>query len=41
MTNRKELVGESSQPVVRKENPKDICYITGESTDVVSTSNSV
>ena len=40
-TNREELVGESCQPVVRKENQKDICFITGESMDIVSTSDSV
>ena len=39
-TNRKELVGESSQPVVRKGNQMDIYYFTGESADIVSTSNS-
>ena len=38
---REELVGESSQPMVRKENQKVICCITGESRDVVSTSDSV
>ena len=39
-TNRKELVAESSQPVVRKGNQMDIYYFTGESADIVSTSNS-
>ena len=40
-TNCEELVGESSQPVVRKEIQEVICYITGESKDVVSTSDSM
>ena len=38
---REELVGESSQPCSWKENQKVICYITSESEDISSTSDSV
>ena len=38
---REELVGESSQPCSWKVNQKVICYITSESEDVSSTSDSV
>ena len=34
-----QVQGEREEPVVKKENHKDICYITGESKDVVSTFN--
>ena len=38
---REDLVGESSQPCSWKENQRVICYITSESEDISSTSNSV
>ena len=40
-TDREELAGESSQSCSRKENQKVIGYISSESEDVVSTSDSV